>query len=219
MDKEIWRFYIETKRKIVYEVSNLGRVKRNGIVLDINLNMKYYKIGGLFMLHIAVAELYVPNPDNKPFVDHIDGNTHNNRADNLRWVTAKENVNNPNTLLPRIEKQNTKEYRDKRSKLSKGENNGMFGKHLKDLMTDEEYKTWKINQKASCQGELNGMFGKNHKSKSKELISDDRKKRIWITDGVNERAIYKNEVIPDGWYRGRSKKNARNFNKQRLYVT
>lgn len=44
-----------------------------------------------------VAEVFVDNPDKKNFVDHIDTNKKNNRADNLRWVTYSENMRNPIT--------------------------------------------------------------------------------------------------------------------------
>lgn len=44
-----------------------------------------------FLLHRHVAEMFVPNPDNKPIVNHIDGNKGNANYSNLEWVTHQEN--------------------------------------------------------------------------------------------------------------------------------
>lgn len=56
-----------------------------------------------FLVHRLVLMSFVPNTEGKPNVDHIDGDSLNNRVSNLRWVTQMENVHNPNTFWKNVD--------------------------------------------------------------------------------------------------------------------
>lgn len=103
-----------------YEISNLGRVKSVERYVKQGSYMRHVKesfkkigtdpygyprvtlcknkVSKYIQLHILLAKAFIPNPENKPQVDHINAIKSDYRIDNLRWVTPKENSNNPNTL-------------------------------------------------------------------------------------------------------------------------
>lgn len=55
-----------------------------------------------YYVHRLVAETFIPNPENKPSIDHIDRNRANNDVSNLRWVTTKENAYNQKNNIPGV---------------------------------------------------------------------------------------------------------------------
>jgi len=65
--------------------------KNNGYPYVILCNENKQKT---FKIHILVAIHYIPNPDNKDFVDHINRIRDDNRVENLRWATKSENERN-----------------------------------------------------------------------------------------------------------------------------
>lgn len=71
-------------------------------------------------IHRLIAEAFIPNPENKPCVDHIDGNRQNNSIENLRWATYSENNSRFKTVGVRSEQIKVTHYIEQRKKRGGG---------------------------------------------------------------------------------------------------
>lgn len=120
MQNEIWKEI--SGYEGYFEVSNLGNFRSKDRVIKYKSNGtrlypgKFLKtetivegyqrivlmkeaIKKRYMCHRLVAQEFVPNPDNKPYVNHINGNKADNRAENLEWVTQSENELHSHSVL------------------------------------------------------------------------------------------------------------------------
>lgn len=97
---EIFKDIVKFENK--YQISNTGKVrnKKTGLILKPKYNQKGYQYVNLsvsktksikWYIHRLVGFHFIPNPGNKPQINHIDGNPSNNMVENLEWVTNTEN--------------------------------------------------------------------------------------------------------------------------------
>ena len=97
IENEVWK---NIDNADGFMVSNLGRILEGEKILLPVINKSGYCLVSIkknkkrkhYKLHRLVAEAFIPNPNNKPEVDHINTDKTDNRVENLRWVTHFENM-------------------------------------------------------------------------------------------------------------------------------
>ena len=138
-----------------YSVSSLGRVRndstnkikalrvdKHGYVrVDIYENGKPIRE----RMHRLVANTFIPNPDNKPQVNHKNGNKMDNAVSNLEWATAKENMEHA-SKYDLVSHAPSYGMRGK-----KNPNGGAKGKRIRVVETQKEYKSI-----IDCAKDING---------------------------------------------------------------
>lgn len=128
-NEEIWKPIKHPYMRDQYEISSFGRVRNintNHILGTFTSNSGYlriavndprysYKKNINLSVHRLVAETFIPNPENKPIVNHINGNKLDNRVINLEWVTYSENRNHAyiNNLDPQGENKPNSKLKNK----------------------------------------------------------------------------------------------------------
>jgi hypothetical protein len=175
--KEKWK-WIEGFKGL-YKVSDKGRIKsyhknkEKGFILSGKNNNGYNNItlaknGKHYYkkIHRIVAKAFIPNPKNKPQVNHIDSDIHNNCVKNLEWVTPKENAryavkNNPDMIkgiidYNKYERPNTIQQYSLNGKLlnefvnakEAERQTGVCGRNILQVANQKEYKPGKTRKQA-----------------------------------------------------------------------
>lgn len=138
-------------------IKELKGSKNNGGYFLVSLHSDTNKTSAF--IHRLVAQAFIPNPNNKTQVNHIDENKTNNHVSNLEWVTAKENCN----------------YGTHNKKLSESSKGKIITEETKRKMS--ESRKGRNMSEATKSKISKSNLGKKHSEESKRKISESKKGR------------------------------------------
>lgn len=171
MKEEIWKDIPGYEGE--YKVSNMGNVysiikhRLSSLILNKTLGYLFVNLHGKnYRVHRLVALTFIPNPENKPYIDHINTIKTDNRVENLRWCTPMENTHNPISFIKMVEaikKANIGKFGIKNGKHKKVYQYNKDGTFIKewDSISDAArfYNTYRSNIVCNCKGKTRHSVG------------------------------------------------------------